>query len=188
MANYLLFASSILMAIIQAGSIILFRPPFLFSILAILAFITSLWNHGTTQYLARVCDRLYMVVYITTNTIIIYNAVKDLVHLLVIYSIMASGICCVLVAMYIRKTSKDVDINNPYKINKPGNYYHLYSHLVVMTVHVIMCLKFLEKSLQSDDIMYDVLYLYFLVFCMIFFFFLFWIWDSRCIFNNVLCN
>jgi hypothetical protein len=110
--------------------------------LAIAAFSTSLWNHGTTQSVAQIIDRAYMVIYIATNTLLIYNVVKDPSHMAVIYLIMASGIACVLTAIMLRKMTKDADIDNPYRINKPGNYFHLYSHCVVMTVHTMLSFKF----------------------------------------------
>ena len=54
---------------------------------------------------------------------------------------MATGIFCVLKAMRIRHDSIDEDIHNPYRTHKPGNYLHLYSHFVVMTVHLILSHK-----------------------------------------------
>jgi hypothetical protein len=144
MANYLLLMSSIAMAIIQLYTNYLFRPPVFFALLGIMAFVTSIWNHGTTNEIARQLDRIYMVIYILTNIVIIYSVVKDPLHILGIYLIMASGIACVLVAMTSRQNSVDKDIHNPYRIHKTGNYYHLYAHCVVMIVHSILCFRLVE--------------------------------------------
>lgn len=142
MANYFLFMSSLAMALIQLSTIYLLKPPIIFSVLAIIAFITSLWNHGTTLSFAQKVDRAYMVIYIATNTVLIYNVVKDPVRMTVIYLIMASGIFCVVLAMAMRRSTTDADIHNPYRINKPGNFYHMYSHCVVMVVHTMLSFIF----------------------------------------------
>ena len=160
MANYFLFVSSLAMAVIQLSTIYLMNLPLIFSVLAVIAFSTSLWNHGTTQSLAQKADRVYMVIYIATNTILIYNVVKDPVHMAVIYLIMASGIFCVISAMMMRKSTADADINNPYRINKPGNFYHLYSHIVVMVVHTMLSFTFAEDCKSDLDKMSTIFCVY----------------------------
>ncbi len=86
-----------------------------------------------------------MVIYIALNTVIIFNVVRDTTHMLIMYAIMATGVSTVAYAMMIRHRHKEnnhPDIRNPYKVDKPGNYYHLYAHGTLITVHTILCLKF----------------------------------------------
>jgi hypothetical protein len=144
MANYLLLLSSIGMALTQLFANFYFRPPIFFTLLGLLAVTTSIWNHGVSNIVARWLDRLYMVVYIATNTVIIYTVVRDLAMMFIIYGIMASGIGCVLTAMFIRSQAKREEICNPYKFHSPGNYYHLYSHFVVMLVHTILSYQLVQ--------------------------------------------
>lgn len=152
MANYFLLFSSCLMMITQITTILIFKPPIFFSLLAILAFTTSIWNHGFTHQLAQIIDRIYMIIYIVINTIIIYLVVQDIFHMVAIYAIMISGITCVVAAMIIRKYTKDKDIRNPYRIRKPGNYYHFYSHCVVMIIHSVMAYKMIVECDSSIPI------------------------------------
>ncbi len=163
MANFILFLSSIGMAITQLMANLYFRPPLFFTMLGILAVTTSIWNHGVSNNLARWFDRIYMVIYIATNTVIIYTVVQDILRMIVIYGIMASGVFCVLTAMFTRSKAKREDISNPYKVHAPGNYYHLYSHFVVMLVHTILSYQLVEdchdgiQVFCTDDWLFDFL-------------------------------
>lgn len=138
MTNYLLFVSSLGIGLVQLITIAYFRPPTLFCVLAFAAFVTSTWNHGTTQHVAKFLDRTYMIIYIISNAAIILTVVKDVMTILVMYSIMASGIYCVVVARIKRETAPANEVNNPYKLSSPGNFLHLYAHVVVMIVHTLL--------------------------------------------------
>ena len=141
MANYVLLLSSMAITLVQIFSNIIFHPPIFFIALGVVACLTSIWNHGSSLEIAKIVDRVYMVVYIMMNTIIIYTVVQSIWHVLLIYSIMLSGIICVLFAMATRsvvRKSNPKEIPNPYRWTAPGNYYHLYAHVVVMIVHVIV--------------------------------------------------
>ena len=125
MSNQILFCSSVAILIIQIFSILYFGTPFLFSTIALLAAFTSILNHGFTSTLLKMIDRTYIPIYIVCNTVIIFFEIQDALLLCSIYAIMLTGIVAVIYAIAV------------------GNVLlHLFSHFVLITVHLIMCYNF----------------------------------------------
>ena len=136
MANFLLFISSLCIGLIQLISMVYFKQSFFFTAISLCCAFTSIWNHGTTNIIAKFVDRIYMVVYIAANSVIIHTIVEPNISKLLMFMIMISGILSVLLAMHIRSNLPKYKVLNS-KVNafNFANYFHLYSHIVVMVLH-----------------------------------------------------
>jgi hypothetical protein len=149
MANYVLLCSSIVMTLVQMLTNFYFRPPIFFCGLGFFAMFTSIWNHGTSNNVAKVLDRMYMIVYIATNSLIIFSVVQSWSSMLMIYGIMATGVVSVIKAMVTRSKARIHQILHPSQLHAPGNGHHIYAHIVVMIVHSLLSYQ-LTIDCQDD--------------------------------------
>ena len=149
--NSLLLVSSAGILLVSLATHLYFAPPVYFSILAGMAGLTSVANHGTLHRVARRIDRCYIPVYVALNLGIVQSNTRISVPTKVIlYAVGASGVCSVLKAMYIRsvlpqlhlplkkENEKESRPEYNFKWDSPGNYYHLYAHVVLMVIHVVV--------------------------------------------------
>jgi hypothetical protein len=134
MANQILLRSSVTILLVQIISIIYYGTPVLFSVLALLAAVTSILNHGFTSYIFKTLDRIYIPIYIVYNIVIMYLEMQDVWLLYTTYAITFSGIAAVIYAISV------------------GNViWHLFSHFILIIVHLIMCSNFKWPSLKTKD-------------------------------------
>ena len=126
MANTVLFLSSLCFSLSHFLTICWYQPPLIFSMMAFLVCVSSLSNHGLTSKIAQYSDRIYSPIYVSYNIINAYHVVEDNLYFIFIFLIAFTGSLCVLHSMFV----------------KQNNIVHMYSHLVIMVLHTLICIEY----------------------------------------------
>lgn len=120
MANATLFASSVVSGIIHWMALACFdRTPPLLKQIILVGIATSIWNHGTTSTLAKVADRVAMLV----------GFAVDVMFAVLLSNYFCMWLLCGAVGFYFIAKQSCFDV------------YHVFAHLILTMAHLILIQK-----------------------------------------------